>query len=1061
MTWLYKYPPGIDGWEQVLAEATAVDDVESTPHRLAEICLATDPVLTRPSGLVLKGLPVGKPEKATIREAATELLAWADGHPERPESRVWRGLGLLQRLRYPQDPDEGDEGEPRRHCDDHREAVNVAKEIQDVDLEVLSLLRLSRSQRLVHEDGASLDSATRAAVILAIAGGGGSAAPAQLSLATHGAPWLMTETHARSVFAYRAHQRAGIAARMLRDYDRAASERNAGIEAARPLTETHPSLLADALGQRAALARALGDVRTAVDLLEEQRVYAKGRPETSVQQVHLRSLGANAHFFDDWAVHRAMRLERARLRIAPVLTPNTATPSPQEVVRAIDLLRVAGEDVALTGLGNDGYELARNLIESGRAGLDQGDRDEARLWLDVAELAWGEVALNGRVAIDFRRLELDALEGSAGDPRSVGRRMVEFSRPWRRAPGQRRAAIEAVRHGAPGDEQILNRLLELRDAAPRVDAAFLDLGVARWHLRAGDERHVHADGSGATAAWQEALQRSQAAADGLTIERIDGPPVLLNPHYFVEALQTQAGAMRRLRDGGTTAGSTAPDELAVRVRSLPAVAQRISAAVTPQQRTVLDRLYSNWLVETVDLAAEVGDHDAADAVTEVARRDLVGSVLSAFANEPNVPEQIADLARRLTATLTATVSDTGDAAEHNRESGNEPEGDPGPLMRGVAILDQLDEALDVIGSVVGPVARSLFDPRAVLDATVGEALSRLGRDSRAAVLSLWLIDQAPKARLVRHLAYRAADGGDVRVHLDAVEVPAWLLGLEVGTDPALFFARVQRLTAHLLPAPLLDLLEECDPDHPLNLMIIPTGLLGVPFAALPVGNNDQLLLDLAVVSTAQSLRTVLTLADCAPAAAGGREPVEIGVYDSDRLRHAAAEWRELKKSRPATKAAKSLSDILPHVADPTGRGRLGILALAVHGTRGLDGWSQMQILPSGEHLTTGHVLQWYLPRLVVGASCNTDIRADAGGELGGFPLAFQLRGASTIIGTLHYVEDEATAQIMGLLYEATAAGLEPAAALRQAQRQWISADRSRRLADMERWAYLLTYGLPH
>ncbi len=47
--------------------------------------------------------------------------------------------------------------------------------------------------------------------------------------------------------------------------------------------------------------------------------------------------------------------------------------------------------------------------------------------------------------------------------------------------------------------------------------------------------------------------------------------------------------------------------------------------------------------------------------------------------------------------------------------------------------------------------------------------------------------------------------------------------------------------------------------------------------------------------------------------------------------------------------------------------------------RGRDGWTQWtqaKQLPSGEMLTTGHVLRWYVPALVVGASCTTDIRVE-------------------------------------------------------------------------------------
>jgi CHAT domain-containing protein len=232
--------------------------------------------------------------------------------------------------------------------------------------------------------------------------------------------------------------------------------------------------------------------------------------------------------------------------------------------------------------------------------------------------------------------------------------------------------------------------------------------------------------------------------------------------------------------------------------------------------------------------------------------------------------------------------------------------------------------------------------------------------------------------------------------------------------------------------------------------------LAVPLAMLPIG--ERLLLDVATLSVVQSLQAAEMMARSDIGL--DVQPLDVGVYDKTRLPHAEYEWNALRQHRPGVRSAASLDDLAAFFAHPDQRGCRGVLALAVHGSRGVDGWTQAKELPNGELLTTGHVLQWYVPALVVGASCNTDIRADAGGELGGFPLAFQLRGAVNIIGSLHYIEDEATAQIMALFYAATSAGMSAAAALRDAQRSWIAVDRSERFSAMERWAYLLCYGVP-
>lgn len=1056
MTWRGEYSPGIAGWREALDEAITANDVERTPHRLAEICLTADPMLTTPTHHPRIGLPENLPHKRTVRTAATALSRWVEEHPDRPEAPAWQVIGLLQRLRYQRLVDHEAEGSVVAN---HQEALQISRTIGDPDLELLCLLRLSKSQRDDNMDAPALETATTALSLLARLGPGTAEPPPVLSAVTGQARWLISQADTRDLFSYRAHQRARIAARMLRDYDRAITEADLAIAAAEHINDRWHVLYAAALAERAAFARALGDVETSIVLLDRQGEYAAETQELGVQRQRLQSLYHNAQFLDDWAAARAHRLDLVRLRMSEVAPPGTE-PSPENVAHGIEAYHAAGRRAQVTNFGNDAYELAYNLIESGRARLVPAARVEARAWLDVAAHAWSEIAGSGQIALDFRRLELDALEGVAGDPVVVGRRMVECSRKWRRAPGRRRATLEAVRWGAPGDGVVLDRLVELRADAPPVDAAYLDLGIAHWYLKTGDDQAARGETPAAVGSWREAVRLAAAAAAGLKVDRPTGPPILLNPRYYIESLQVHAGALRRLRDAGHITGATEVDELGVRVASLPAVAQRLTASASPSQRATVDRLYAEWLTETAELAAVVGDHHAADVVAEVARRDLVGTVLYALTTEPDTPERIADLARRIITTLNVKITDTADT-EASGEGTPSSEEDRGPDAgtRGARVVDQLTDALDVVGEVLGPVAKTLFDPRTVLETSGSATLAALHPDgSPGAVLSLWLLPTGEKPRLLRRLTWRTTDSEEIHEHVDVVSVPSWLPGYDIGNNPARFFGRLDALTAYLLPPPLLDLLHAADPDNPVNLTVIPTGLLVVPFAALPITPTHRLV-DLAVVATAQSLRALTSLTQGRTPDDDLLEPLDVGIYDTSTLEHAQTEWDELRKHRPGVKRLTTLDE-----ADRTlinSAARLGVFALAVHGVPGRDGWSQVKQLPSGETLTTGHVLRWYLPRLVVGASCDTDIRADAGGELGGFPLAFQLRGATTIIGTLYRVDDEATAQIMGLFYAATTAGHSPAAALRNAQRTWITADPTTRKPNLEHWAYLLTYGLPH
>ena len=1059
--WRGDYGTGPDAWQAVVDEAVLADDPERTPHRLAEILLTIDPVLTRPRGSRRLGLPTGKPSKDQTRAIARLLLGWADRSPYDTSAGVWRVLALLNLTRYPQDPLDGGHDEVQQRVADHAEAVAAARDVGDTTLLALALIHSAVSTRDAHDPTASLCFASEAQQVVAQMPPGDDDPPPILTAAVGGRNWLPPAWEANALLATRAHMRAAKAARMLRDYERAVLERDLQIEAARRVTDSHPTLLLSAMGDRGGLARALGDITTALAVANEQARYCAEHDSLSIRRRYLVSRHSFAKYLDDWDTAFATRLERARLWVSEAFEiPDGAEVTAQMAMQAVAVFKTRADKPARTGLGNDAYQLAIDLIESERVLLSPADRAEARAWLGVAQEAWSDYGLNGLNAIGFRLLELDAIEGMAGDPLTVGREMVQYSKRWRRAIGMRRSAVEAVRWGAPGDQVILDWLLELRRGAPAVDAAFLDLGIGHWHLRAGDAA-AQAEGelTVACAAWSEAVRRAQSAAAGLSVPRDDGPPLLLNAFNFIEAKQVQAEGLSRLRGAGAAEGGTVGDELAVRVSALPAIAQRFAAAGAPAQRAVTDGAYTAWLIETAELAATVGDPAAADAVAEVVRRDKVGAILFALISDPDVPTQMAALAARLVATLSATVTDADtpdDGSTAASDDGDEAE-DPGERQRADTLDEQLTEALDIAGQVIGPVARTVFDPRTVLEVGCAQVLEELHPSGRAAVLSLLLTTAGDGPRLMRRLAWRTSEGTAAE-HLDMVDVPDWLPDLSADTDADLFLARIDQLSEVLIPPDLLSLLAETDPDHPLALTLVPSGLLGVPFAALRITGN-RLLLDLASVNTVQSLQTVLTLAHTSPA---DPDPaaIDLAVYDTTGLTYTAEEFAALKAYRPETQEINTLAGLQDAIGDPRVRGHVGILAMAVHGSRGIDGWSQTKRLPNGERLTAGHILQWYVPRLVVAGSCNTSIRTDQGGELGGFPMAFQLRGATTIIGTLYDVEDRATAQIMGLFYAALDAGHTPASALREAQRSWISQNRAARLTQTHRWGYLLTYGTP-
>ena len=136
-------------------------------------------------------------------------------------------------------------------------------------------LRLARLLREGLRDQDGYDTAERALrLLLDMPPDHGEEPNPVLLAATGGAGWLMSAGQMSIMLEYRARTWRGIEANMLRRYERSASERDQAIVLARQLRD-QPMILCQAYGERASLARSLGDVATALRLLEEQRVDAE------------------------------------------------------------------------------------------------------------------------------------------------------------------------------------------------------------------------------------------------------------------------------------------------------------------------------------------------------------------------------------------------------------------------------------------------------------------------------------------------------------------------------------------------------------------------------------------------------------------------------------------------------------------------------------------------------------------------------------------------------------------------------------------------------------------
>lgn len=1024
-------------WADWLRRVRQERDPKRAARLAAEMLLAAH-VELRPEWVTeTDELPSGWPKPSERRAAAHVLLTHAQ-LADAPLRETWTALAVLERLTSPKRVGGSDDELHAAYAD----AVEAERVVggSDVIVELVVLNAESLRARDVFDNHASLRAAERMLTVIARAETTRERSPALDALGD--ATWIRPMPDLLDRFRATAHARAAIAARADRDYTRAISERDRQIIAIEQARAARDSTLVEALGQRASLARVMGDVRTEFDCLQRQAEIAASSPEPRARMFAARTRAAHAHALEDWDEEREQLLRRLSALLESLHQPADLT-DPSDLEPMIATLHEQDRRQPLTSLGNVAHDLARNLEMSGAATAPAAAA-EARAWIRCARDAWRHIAMNGAIALDFRETMIAAQRGETADPREVGRSMIESSRQWRRPAGQRRAAIRAVQFGAAGDEVVLDRLRELRQGAPQIDAAFLDVAIAHWYLRAVEAKDLAREAQ--RDALREAAQLARGAVAGLSVRHADGSITPLDTAEYLRALDAHVTALERLRAAGDVVSEA--EMLAIRATALPAIARRLSAAGGTARRESLWQLYLPWLVQTAELAVRLDRADIADFAAEVARRDQVGILLRAIANDREAPAQLSRLAAQLIATLSATVSDTESEGGSAEEDG---EGEP-PAKRARMVDDQLTEALDIVAHILSPLARGMLDPHAVVETTTEDVLTALA-GPRAAVLTLWRMPGTDgRRRILRHLAWRTADG-EVAHHADIVDEPPAAAVDWDAASPAEVRASLPHLTRALLPEPLLAMLESTVPDDPLDLVVVPTGYLDVPFATLPL--TAHLLVDLAVLRVVQSLQSA-AIAAGPPVSSPAR--ICVAVYDP-AITHAPAELEALRTHYPGVRSLSGLAELRDAFGTEV-PGVQGLAAFALHGSRGATGWAQAKRLPSGELLTTAHVLEWRLPRLVVAASCNSDIRADAAGELGGFPLAFQLRGARSVVGTLRDVEDLATAQIMSRFYAESATGSEPAPALRRAQRSWLAADPADRYPAYERWAYLTCYGMP-
>lgn len=672
----------------------------------------------------------------------------------------------------------------------------------------------------------------------------------------------------------------------------------------------------------------------------------------------------------------------------------------------------------------------------------------------LGESAWAGYALNGSNSLVSLRARIRLLEEDppvaelTGDLLGVNENAVN--------PGTRRTALRAaVRSGTAGSLAVRSRveaLLARADAetAP-VEHALLSGLLAQWWWRSCVALEEATDA--AAADWQAAEAAALAAAQLLRRRGVS-----LDPSLEIDMWRTAADAAQRT----VPAADRERVELERLLAAVLAAAELMTTVSTTTTRAVHARRFAPLFARAAALAARLGDHAAADTVMEAARRDRVGLILAEIARNPDVDVAIRSAALAVSQASAHTPTEPEHAAPEEEEGATnapatsaEEGGARGLDTRSAAIATDRVGAVRGVEQVLGPLG-ALCDAGRLSEATGAALLDALAGTGTTAVLSLLPLagaDTDAEVPVLRRLTWQAP-GEEVREHLDLVTVHPDILGLAAGGHA--MFAVLADITGELLPPPLLALLATADETAPVRLAVVPTGFFHVPFDAL---NLDSVvpgarLLDRAAVSLHGSLTSALALLRLE------RDPSltpSVAVYD-EALTHALSEYEGLLQYFPGVERVPDADGLHDRLATRHPRAAVySLLVMGVHGVTDATGWAQAKRMPDGSVITAAQVFSWTVPRLCVLASCHSAITTADGVELGGFPLALMLRGATTVVGGLYDIDDGSTAHIMVGFWQRLAGGLPPVRALREAKLAWLVEDSSRR-RDAKLWAGLVAYG---
>ncbi|MEU6801621.1 CHAT domain-containing protein [Streptomyces neyagawaensis] len=1034
---------GATAWSSYLAEVLTRPDQAQRSAGLAAVCLAGDTALREFSrNGSATALPTGRPSAHEVREAAKELWALTE-HPGNHVEEYQRVVALVFTTWRPQflvgaaDP----MAEITSRTGQCARALESARPLGDDLLTAWVLLHHGRGLRQAHawhEALAAYQEATSLAGDLAGEGPGPLLA----------APGTSTESPAvlRAVLGCRAFKDIGQVAASIGDLGLWHSAVNQMVSLAEGLVPVRPSLLAEALSKQGELARHIGDRDTFRQVEDRLRSWAEQSGLNRVRRAWLAQAAYNAEHLHDHSRAYRLLLERIDTTLDGHGLP--ATPlTPAAVAGVLPELQRQGLQARRIALGNTAYDCAIQLWKAGRTKSTAEDWAEAQGWLDVAEAAYRNDGHNGLAAVRLSRARLLAHHPTAPDPAGSVDQALAAGESGVRSGLLVNAVVAAAEWCAPGDRRVADRLSELlARATPRYRGVLL-YGRALWYermARAGEQSDNRPAGDIVTRWYAEA--ESAALEAGAALE-VGG--VLVDMTKSARVWEIAA------RVCGAT-GRTPPDDvpettLRRLLNAVRCVAELFITVSDLDERRDLGREHGPVFRQAADLAVRLADPVAADMVMEAVRRDRVGLLISDLSQDPAVTDIVRRAAEQVIAANAAfpAVPETDMRPSDQDETRTLSRSAEAIAATRARSAEQADLILGVLGSLTTGRALPHITARSVLELCPRNGVSAVLQLLSSHVSALGADDE-PRT-LYRRLTWRD-EAGEVHEHFDAVPLP--FDPTDLTPERNRYWQTLPRLTSVLLPEPLLGLLRSSGPEDPMRLMILPTGLFDIAFDTLPLDAERQLL-DVAVLSVHASLTTMTHL--LARATLPTVQPA-IAVYDLLRLAHAEQEFRSLESHLSPLFEITGRAMFMDTLGSQDGPPGYRMLALAVHGTDdAVGGWGQTKILPDGNRLTAAEAMALSFPQLCVLASCHSSIRLRGGVELAGFPLALFARGATTVIGSLHEIDDEATSEIMQAFWQELGRGTDPVRALRQAKLRWLRGDLNRRYTP-RLWGGLVALG---